>query len=227
MQNPTWYNNQVHGCCNMVVIPSFPDNMFYHVYECGCWFITMVPTTLFKSVRSSSHEQSVPTCMNKPVNNHVQAGLLNHVQTCQQHCSSWPTQPCSSWPAQPCSSLSTGKNKLCVVCVSTWYQHETHLNTATKLIQKSSQRNQINQTYSSTLLCFKKLLNVVTLKQEKPQRQLSRSIHTTTLTRTFVISTFTRRRKLYRCQLTLWVRLNIEPPMKSPNTSYTSKYSSL
>ena len=44
----------------------------------------MVPATLFKSVRSSSHEQSVPTCMNKPVNNHVQAGQLNHVQACQQ-----------------------------------------------------------------------------------------------------------------------------------------------
>ena len=43
----------------------------------------MVPTTLFKSVRSSSHEQSVPTCMNKPVNNTVQAGLLNHVQAGQ------------------------------------------------------------------------------------------------------------------------------------------------
>ena len=41
----------------------------------------MVPTTLFKSVGSSSHEQSVPTCTNKPVNNHVQAG---HVQACQQ-----------------------------------------------------------------------------------------------------------------------------------------------
>ena len=50
------------------------------------WF----PTTLFKSVRSSSHEQSVPTCMNKPVNNHVQAGQLNHVEACQQPCSSWP-----------------------------------------------------------------------------------------------------------------------------------------
>ena len=56
----------------------------------------MVPTTLFKSVRSSSHQQSVPTCMNKPVNNHVQTGQLDHVQACQQYCSSWPVQPCSS-----------------------------------------------------------------------------------------------------------------------------------
>ena len=44
----------------------------------------MVPTMLFKSVRSSSHEQSVPICMNKPVNNTVEAGHLNHVQACQQ-----------------------------------------------------------------------------------------------------------------------------------------------
>ena len=43
----------------------------------------MVPTTLFKFVRSSSHEQSVPTCMNKSVNNTVQAGQLNHVQAGQ------------------------------------------------------------------------------------------------------------------------------------------------
>ena len=31
------------------------------MYERDCWFILMVLTTLFKSVRSSSHEQSVPT----------------------------------------------------------------------------------------------------------------------------------------------------------------------
>ena len=43
----------------------------------------MVPTTLFKSVPSSSHEQSVPICMKKPVNNTVQAGQLNHVQAGQ------------------------------------------------------------------------------------------------------------------------------------------------
>ena len=49
----------------------------------------MVPTTLFKSVRSSSHEQ--------------------FEQACQQHCSSCP---CSNWPAQPCWSLSTTMFKL-------------------------------------------------------------------------------------------------------------------
>ena len=76
--------------------------------------------------RSSSLKQSVPKCMNqperpcsrlsttlfklasstmfKPVNNTVQAGQLNHVQACQQHC--------STWPAQPCSSLSTTLFKL-------------------------------------------------------------------------------------------------------------------
>ena len=68
--------------------------------------------------------------MNKPLNNHVQAGQLNHVKACEQPCSSWSAQPCSSvsnmfrlasstmfkpvnnhacssWPVQPCSSLST------------------------------------------------------------------------------------------------------------------------
>ena len=48
-------------------------------------------TTMFKLASSTMHV--------KPVNNTVQAGQLNHVQACQQHC--------SSWPAQPCSSLST------------------------------------------------------------------------------------------------------------------------
>ena len=57
---------------------------YYRVVDLSC---IMVSTTLFKSVRSSSHEQSVPTCMNKPVNNHVQAGQLNHVQACLQPCS--------------------------------------------------------------------------------------------------------------------------------------------
>ena len=54
----------------------------------------MVPTTLLKSVRSSTmreqssvrsstQEESVPICINKPVNNHVQAGQLNPVQAGQ------------------------------------------------------------------------------------------------------------------------------------------------
>ena len=61
----------------------------------------IVPTT-FKSVRSSSREQSVPTCMNKPVNNHVQAGQPNHVQAGLLNL------------AQHCSCLSTGNKKMCV-----------------------------------------------------------------------------------------------------------------
>ena len=61
----------------------------------------IVPTT-FKSVRSSRREQSVPTCMNKPVNNHVQAGQPNHVQAGQLKL------------AQHCSCLSTGNKKMCV-----------------------------------------------------------------------------------------------------------------
>ena len=65
-----------------LVISSFPDNMF-NMYEHDFWFI-MVTTTLFWSVRLSSHEQSVSTYMKKSVNNHVQADKLHHVQACQQ-----------------------------------------------------------------------------------------------------------------------------------------------
>ena len=49
--------------------------------DLSCRFQT---TCRFKSVRSPSQEQSVPTCMNRPDNNTVQAGQLNHVQACQQ-----------------------------------------------------------------------------------------------------------------------------------------------
>ena len=54
------------------------------MYEQRCGFVMMVPKTTFKSVRSSSYEQCVPTCMNKSVNNTVQLGQLNHVEVCQQ-----------------------------------------------------------------------------------------------------------------------------------------------
>ena len=82
--------------CNLVISLTACSIM----HEQRCWFIMMVPTTLFKPVRSSSHEQSVQhawtslwttmfrlasSTMFKPVNNHA----------------------CSSWPVQPCSSLST------------------------------------------------------------------------------------------------------------------------
>ena len=80
MQNTTWYNNQLFN----LVISFISLSSFDNLYEDGCWFIVMVPTTLFKSILSSSHEQSVPTCMNKSVDNTVQAGQLNHVQACQQ-----------------------------------------------------------------------------------------------------------------------------------------------
>ena len=64
------------SCCNIAVQSIL---LFHHslitcsnMHEQRCWFIMMVPTTLFKSVRSS-HEQSVPTCINKPVNRQKQA----------------------------------------------------------------------------------------------------------------------------------------------------------
>ena len=54
-----------------------PSSWLYHtaVHHCdiAVQFITIDGFTLFKSFCPSSHEQSVPTCINKPVNNTVQA----------------------------------------------------------------------------------------------------------------------------------------------------------
>ena len=55
------------------------------------FMVVVTSLSLFNLVISSSHGQSVPTCMNKPVNNHVQAGQLNHVQVCPQPCPSLST----------------------------------------------------------------------------------------------------------------------------------------
>ena len=61
-----------------LVISSFPDNMYYHAWT---WLLVYHDGSNnivhYKSVRSSSHEQSVPTCMNKPVNNTVYFKLAN------------------------------------------------------------------------------------------------------------------------------------------------------
>ena len=88
------YNNQVHGCCNIAV------HSWQHVLSCMNMVVVDLSWFTNNVVQVCSfiklYERSVPTCMNKPVNNTVHAGQLNHVQACQQHCSSWPFQPCSS-----------------------------------------------------------------------------------------------------------------------------------
>ena len=57
--------------------------MFYsimYVYEHGCRFIMMVPSSnnVVQVCSLSSHDKFVPTCKNTPVNNTVQAVQLNH-----------------------------------------------------------------------------------------------------------------------------------------------------
>ena len=114
-------NYQVHGCCNIAVQSCYYNHSLTTcsiMYEHGCWFIMMVPTTLFKSVRTSSHDERTD------LNNHQ----LNHVQACQQH-------RYSSWPAQPCSSLWTGKNK----CVHTIYLNNKHKSVQSTYLPKNSQ----------------------------------------------------------------------------------------
>ena len=73
-----------------VVISSFPDNMFYHVWT---WLLIYHDCSN-NVVQVCSFIKPWTVCSNM------------HKKACQQHC--------SSWPAQPCSSLSTGKNKLCI-----------------------------------------------------------------------------------------------------------------
>ena len=121
MQNPTWYNHQVHGCCNIAVQSCYFLIPWQHVLSCMkmavdlSWrsqqrsgmFVHQALNSLFQhawtSLSTTIFKLASWTTF-KPVNNHVQAGQLNHEQACQQ--------PCSSWPAQPCSSLSTTMFKL-------------------------------------------------------------------------------------------------------------------
>ena len=72
-----------------LVISSFPDNLFYHV-----WTKLLIYHDGSNVVQVCSFIKPWIVCSNM------------HQQACQQQC--------SSWPAQPCSSMSTGKNKLCI-----------------------------------------------------------------------------------------------------------------
>ena len=59
------------------------QGLFAYIRTCKTIFIVL--RNIFNlTISSSRHEQCVPTCMNKPVNNHVEVGQLNHVQVCQQ-----------------------------------------------------------------------------------------------------------------------------------------------
>ena len=109
------------------VISSLSDNMFYHA-----WTTLLIyhdgSNNVYKSVCSSSHEQPVPTCMNKPVNNHVQAvtsstmfklasstmfkPVNNHVQDCQQAKTSYAFYVC----------ILRGEFFICyVTCAQNWF----------------------------------------------------------------------------------------------------------
>ena len=100
MQNPTKFTIVVTSLFNLV-ISSFPNVMFYHVYEqrCSSLFVHQAMNSLFQHAWTSLSTtlfKLASSTMFKPVNNTVR----------------------SSWPAQPCSILSTGKNKQCVfMCV--------------------------------------------------------------------------------------------------------------
>ena len=95
MQNPTWYNNQVHGCsiavqsCHLIIpwqhvlscMDMAVDLLWWFKQRCSRLFVHQAMNSLFQH---------------------------RHVEACQQHCSSSPAQPCI---VQAC--MSSGKNKLC------------------------------------------------------------------------------------------------------------------
>ena len=90
--------------CSSLFVYLAMNSLFQHAW-------TSLSITLFKLASSTNVEayqqhmfKLASSTMFKPVNNHVQAGQLNHVQACQQLC--------SSLSAQPCSSLSTTMFKL-------------------------------------------------------------------------------------------------------------------
>ena len=99
MQNPTWYNNQIHGCCNIAVQSCYFIILWQHVLSCmnmavdlSWWFQqrcsslfvhqamnslfqharTSLSTTLFKLASSSMFNLASST-MFKSVNRQKQA----------------------------------------------------------------------------------------------------------------------------------------------------------
>ena len=131
MQNSTWYNNQVHGCCNIAVQSCYFIIPWQHVLSCMnmvvdlTWWSQQRCSSLFvhQAINNLFQQRCSSLFVHQPwticSNNIVQVCSFikpwtvcsnMHEQACQQHC--------SIWPAQPCSSLSTGRNKLCVfMCV--------------------------------------------------------------------------------------------------------------
>ena len=108
MQNPTWYNNQVHGCCNIAVQ--------------SCYFIIPWQHGSNNVVQVCSFIKPRTVCSNM------------HEQACQQHCSSWPAQPCSNWPAQPCSTVQACRQANYKLCVFTCMCIPPPLNTRLAVI---------------------------------------------------------------------------------------------
>ena len=88
MQNPTWYNNQVHGCCNIAVQSCYFIIPWQHVQSCMNMAVDLSPwfqqhcSSLFVHQAMNSLFQHAWTSLSTTM--HVQAGQLNHVQACQQ-----------------------------------------------------------------------------------------------------------------------------------------------
>ena len=110
--------------CSILLFHQFP---WQHVLSC----MNMAVDLSWWFQERWFHEQSVPACMNKPVNKH-------RVQACQQ--------PCSSWPAQPCPSLSTTLSKPVNNTVQACPQHCPSLSTTIFKLASSTMFKPVNNT---------------------------------------------------------------------------------
>ena len=70
MQNPTWYNNQVHGCCNIAVQSCYFIIPWQHVLSCmnmavdlSWWFQQRCSSLFVHVLMFRVFMYSVPTCM--------------------------------------------------------------------------------------------------------------------------------------------------------------------
>ena len=90
-----WCNNQIQGCCNITVQSCYfiiPQQHVLSYMDGWWWFQQHCPSRLGVFVHqamNSAWTSLSTTCMNKPVNNHVQAGQLNHIQASELNVDNW------------------------------------------------------------------------------------------------------------------------------------------
>ena len=93
----------------MVVVASLFNLVISSFYHAGTWLL-IYHDRWFQQNCSSLFVHQAMNSLFQHAWTSLSTTLFNNINICNKHC--------SSWPAQLCSSLSTGKNKLCVLTCS-------------------------------------------------------------------------------------------------------------